>query len=118
MIPRPLLTCLLATLALPVLAQTSPPAQPPTQTLAIPPHGCVAPKYPSKENLMQLRTDAYNRAVEAFNRDNKAYGECIRKYVEDTKMWIRELVDASNKAIDEYNKYTADIKEKIEADKQ
>jgi hypothetical protein len=118
MILRPLLTAVLVTLALPTLAQTPPPAQPPTQALVIPQHGCVAPKYPSKENLMQLRGDAYNRLVEGFNRDNKAYGECIKKYVDDTKAWMRELVDAGNKAIDEYNKYTADIKEKIEADKQ
>ena len=115
---RPLLTpalAALATLALPVLAQTPPPAQ--TPTLVIPPHSCVGPAYPSKEGLTQKRTEAYNRAVEAFNRDNKVYGECIRKYVEETKVWAKAAVDASNKAIDDYNKYTEEMKKKLEEEK-
>jgi len=104
----------LAVLALPASAQTPPAAQP----LVIPQHACVAPKYPSKENTMQLRADAYNRAIEAFNRDYKTYGECIKKYVDETKVWLKEVADAGNKAVDEYNKYTADIKEKVESEKQ
>ncbi len=118
---RPLLTCALAaiaTLALPVLAQTPPPAQTPTQTPVVPRHNCVAPQYPSKEGLLQKRADAYNRAVEAFNRDNKAYGECIRKYVEETKAWVKTAADAGNKAIDEYNKYTEEMNKKIEEEKE
>ncbi len=103
MILRPLLTAVLVTLALPTLAQTPPPAQPPTQALVIPQHGCVAPKYPSKENLMQLRGDAYNRLVEAFNRDNKAYGECIKKYVADQQRIAEEHIKAANAAAAEYN---------------
>ena len=57
------------------------------------------------------------RAVEAFNRDYKTYGECIKKYVEDTKAWVKVAADAGNKAIDEYNKYAEEIKQKIEAEK-
>lgn len=118
---RPLPTCALAaiaTLALPLLAQTPPPTPAPSQALVIPSHNCVGPQYPSKEGLMQKRADAYNRAVETFNRDNKAYGECIKKYVDDTKAWSRAAADAGNKAIDDYNKYAADMKKKLEEEKE
>ena len=118
MILRPLLTSALATLALPLLAQTPPPAQTANQAPAIPSHHCVAPQYPSKEGRMEKRADAYNRAVEAFNRDNKTYGECIKKYVEDNKVWAKAAADAANKAIDEYNKYTEEMKKKLEEDKE
>ena len=83
---------------------------------AIPSPSCVAPAYPSEAGL-QKRGEAYNRAVETFNRDYKTYGECIKKYVEDTKLWVKAAADAGNKAIDEYNKYTEDLKKRIEADK-
>src|SRR5216683_1037041 len=86
----------LATLALPLLAQTPPPAQTANQAPPVPPHHCVAPQYPSKEGRMEKRADAYNRAVEAFNRENKTYGECIKKYVEDNKVWSKAVADAAN----------------------
>jgi len=57
------------------------------------------------------------RTVEAFNRDYKAYGECVRKYVDETKTWIKNIADASNKAIDEFNKYNEEVKKKVEEDK-
>jgi hypothetical protein len=107
-----------ATVALPVLAQTTPPAQTASQAPVVPPHNCVAPTYPTKEELSRKRGDAYNRAVEAFNRDNKAYGDCIRKYVEDTKVWVKAFAEASNKAIDEYNKYVEAIKKTVEEEKE
>jgi hypothetical protein len=50
--------------------------------------------------------------------DYKAYGECVKKYVEDTKVWVKEVADAGNKAIDEYNKYNANLKEKLAEEKQ
>ena len=62
--------------------------------------------------------DAYNRAIEAFNRDYKTYGECIKKYVDNTNVWIKLTADTANKAIDEYNKYTADLKATIESEKK
>jgi hypothetical protein len=128
MTPRSSLTSIiavLAVLALPAFAQTAgaPAASPgaaagSTQTFVVPPHNCVAPPYPTKETTMQLRGDAYNRAIEAFNRDAKTYGECMKKYVDDTKVWLKQVADAGNKAVDEFNKYNADIKEKIEGEKQ
>jgi hypothetical protein len=126
MTPRSPLTWIaaaLAIVALPALGQTAAPqtaspATSATETFAVPPHHCVAPPYPTKESTMQLRGDAYNRAIEAFNRDAKTYGECMKKYVDDTKAWLKQVADAGNKAIDEYNKYNTDIREKIEAEKQ
>jgi hypothetical protein len=108
----------LAVCALPALAQTPPPAAAPAQSFTVPPHNCVAPEYPTKEKTERLKGDAYNRAVEAFNRDYKTYGECIKKYVDNTNVWIKQTADSANKAIDEYNKYTADLKATIESEKK
>lgn len=134
MTPRSSLTSIaavVAAIALPALAQTPQnpaPADSTTRPLAVPPHNCVAPAWPdkdasAKESTTTLRgkdsqtkaTEAHNRAVEAFNHDAKAYEECIKKYVADTKVWMQEVAAAGNKAVDEYNKYTADIRAKVEA---
>jgi hypothetical protein len=101
-----------AAAAFPALAQT--PAVQADMPPILPPK-CVAPQYPTEAGV-QKRGEAYNRAVEAFNRDYKTYGECMKKYVDDTNKWIKSAGDAANKAIDEYNKYTEDLKKKIEAD--
>jgi hypothetical protein len=112
---------LLAISALPALAQTPAPGPASTpaptvpalvasQPLTIPPSKCVQPPYPGRL--------AANSAINAFNRDNKAYGDCVKRYVDDTKAWVMAVVEAGNKAIDEYNKYTEDLKKKIEEAKE
>lgn len=113
----------LAIVALPAVAQTAAQAAAPSSaaaaaSFAVPQHSCVAPAYPTKESTMQLRGDAYNRAIEKFNNDAKTYSECMKKYVDDTRQWVKQVADAGNKAIEEYNKFNADVREKIEADKQ
>jgi hypothetical protein len=109
----------LAAFAVTASAQTPAPAPAATaQSPGVPPYTCVGPKYPSHESTTQLRGDAYNRAIEAFNRDYKTYAECVKKYVEDTKALVKEIAEAGNKAIDEYNKYAAQIKEQVEAEKK
>jgi hypothetical protein len=122
MIPRSSLAVLtaLAAFAVPALAQTPAPAAAAstTQAFTVPPHTCVAPKFPSKSDTEHLHGDSYNKVIESFNKNYKAYGECIKKYVDDTNQWVKAVADAGNKAIEEYNKYTADLKEKIEAEKQ
>src|SRR5262249_10898065 len=75
----------LAVLAGPVLGQTATPteaqgkssvaATPGGQGFTVPPYSCVQPKYPSKEGVTQLRAEAYNKAVEQFNKDYKVYAE-------------------------------------------
>ena len=94
----------------PPTAQTPGPAAAPSQALAIPPSKCVPPPYPGRL--------ASNSAINAFNRDNKGYGDCVKKYIDDTKLWVVSIVDAGNKAIDDYNKYTEDLKKKIEEAKE
>ena len=107
--PRLFLIAVIAALALaglPALAQAPATA---TAMPAVPPHSCVAPEYPGK--------DASKSRVDKFNQDYKTYGECIKKYVEDTKLWVKAAADAGNKAIDEYNKFAEDINKRIEAEK-
>jgi hypothetical protein len=118
----------LAVLAGPALGQTSTPAEgqgksavaatPGGQGFTVPPYTCVQPKYPSKEGVTQLRAEAYNKAVEQFNKDYKVYAECVKTYVENSKQWVKEIADAGNKAIDEYNKYQAMVQEQMEAEKK
>ena len=138
MTPRFFLTSIAAAIAvtaLPAFAQTAAPQAPApanatTQAFMVPQHNCVMPQYPTKagttkESATQLRgndsqtkaMESYNRSVEAFNHDAKTYEECIKKYVADTKQWMQQVADAGNKAVDEYNKYTADIRAKVEAEK-
>ena len=134
MIPRHFLATLaaLAVLAGPASAQTQAPAATPTaaqgsssvaatpggQGFTVPPYTCVAPKYPSKDSVTQLRAEAYNKAVEAFNKEYKAYADCVKNYVENSKQWVKEIADAGNKAIDEWNKYQAMVKDQMEAEKK
>ena len=51
----------------------------------------------------------------AVNRDFKAYGECVKTYVDQNKAIAEAATTSANRAIDEYNTYTAEIKAKIEA---
>jgi hypothetical protein len=77
---------------------------------AIPTHNCVAPEYPGDR--------ASNARILSFNRDYRAYGDCIKKYVDENKAWVNAVIDVNNKAVEEYNKYTLDLKKKIEAAKE
>jgi predicted transcriptional regulator len=81
----------------------------PVTTPAIPPHKCVKPEYPGKL--------ASNQRFTAFNKDYTAYGACIRKYVDETKLVLDAAAAAVNGAVDEFNKFAADIKAQDEATK-
>ena len=48
----------------------------------------------------------------------KAYGECINKYIADAKALSDAALAAGNKAVDEFNKLSAEIKAQNEAAKQ
>jgi len=109
--PRLFLIALIAALALaglPALAQAPAPATANAMP-AVPPHNCVAPEYPGK--------DASKLRVDKFNQDYKTYGDCMKKYVDDTNKWVKAAAELANKAIDEYNRYTEDLKKRIEGDK-
>jgi len=81
----------------------------PATTPAIPPHNCVKPVYPGKLASAQKFT--------AFNKDFTAYGECMKKYIDDTKLIMNAAATAVNGAVEEFNKYAADIKAQDEAAK-
>jgi len=95
--------------------EQAPAAQAPAPTTGtasrpVPEPSCVAPEYPGEL--------ASNNRITAFNHDYKAYGECIKKYVEDNRAWINAVVDANNKAVEDYNKYNTELKKQIDAAKQ
>lgn len=101
---RPLLAASIAAFSLCAVAQTPTPAAPPLVAAST----CVKPEFSGR-----LATDT---RMTAFNREFKAYGECVKKYVEQNKAIAEAATAAANRAVDEYNTYTADIKAKIEAE--
>ena len=40
-----------------------------------------------------------------------------RLVINETKTWIKNIADASNKAIDEFNKFNEEVKKKVDEDK-
>jgi hypothetical protein len=102
---RPLLALSITAFPLVVAAQTPPPA---AAGSLIPPSTCVKPEFSAR-----LANDPN---MTAFNRNFKAYGECVKKYVDQNKAIAEAATAAANRVVDEYNTYTADIKAKIEAE--
>lgn len=75
----------------------------------IPPHKCVKPEYPGKL--------ASSQRFNAFNKEYTAYGECMKKYIEEIKVILNAATTAVNGAVEEFNKFAADIKAQDEAAK-
>lgn len=92
------------------LAQTPAPKPTATPAATYPAPTCVAPKYPGKS-----RTD---QEVEAFNKDFKDYGDCMKKYVDEARATSNAAIEAGNKAVDDYNAYTGEVKKQIAAEKE
>ena len=90
-------------------AQAAPAAAPVTAPITIPPHKCVKPEYPGKS--------ASNQKFVAFNKDYVAYGACIQKYVDETKLILNAAAAAVNGAVEEFNKFGEDIKAQDEGKK-
>jgi hypothetical protein len=98
MLVRPALAAI-AFFLTPALAQDQPP---PVAMPAVPPHNCVKPEMISSlSSQNQIRT---------FNRNYKAYAECIKKYTGDAKSLSDAALAAGNKAVDEFNAISAEIK--------
>ncbi|HEY1436359.1 MAG TPA: hypothetical protein VGG82_02535 [Casimicrobiaceae bacterium] len=76
---------------------------------AIPPHNCVKPELPGRL--------ASPSRVSVFNKEYTAYGECIKKYVDETKAMSNAAIAAANGAIDEFNKFSAELKAESDAAK-
>jgi hypothetical protein len=81
----------------------------PATTPNIPPHKCVKPEYPGKL--------ASSQRFNAFNKEYTAYGECMKKYIEEIKVILNAATTAVNGAVEEFNKFAADIKAQDEAAK-
>jgi hypothetical protein len=99
-----LLAASLSAIAAGAHAQPAPAAAP-----NIPPHKCVKPEYPGKL--------ASSQKFNAFNKDFNAYGECMKKYIEEIKVILNAATTAVNGAVEEFNKFAADIKAQDEAAK-
>jgi hypothetical protein len=99
----------LAVAAASAYAQAPPTTAPVTAPVVIPPHKCVKPEYPGKS--------ASNQKFTAFNKEYVAYGACIQKYVDETKLILNAAAAAVNGAVEEFNKFGADIKAQDEGTK-
>jgi hypothetical protein len=76
---------------------------------AIPQHTCVKPEFPG--------AFADSRRFDRFNKEYKAYSDCIKKYVDETKVLSDAIVEAGNNAIKEYNAFSAELAERQAAKK-
>ncbi len=72
----------------------------------IPPANCKQPEYPGSHAL--------NSTIAVFNRDYRAYGECIKNYVQENKAWVDAVVETNNRTVEEYNKYNTELKKLID----
>jgi hypothetical protein len=88
----------------PAPTPSTPSAHAPLPT--IPPPNCKQPEYPGSRAL--------NSTIVVFNRDYKAYGECIRNYVQENKAWIDAVAETNNRVVEEYNKYNTELKKLID----
>jgi hypothetical protein len=98
------LTLSLAVMGADVHAQAAPVTMP-----AIPSHNCVKPEFPG--NL------GSNARITAFNKAYLAYSDCMKQYIADTKALSNAAITAGNNAVEEFNKFAAEIKADIEASK-
>ena len=73
---------------------------------AIPAHQCVKPEIPG--------ATATSLRVKTFNTEFNAYAECVKKYVADTKTLINSAATAGNAAVEEFNKFAAEVKAQTE----
>ena len=80
-----------------VFAQTPAPAPMP----AVPPSTCVQPEFPG--------AFADSRRFDRFNKEYKAYADCIKKYIDETKVISDAAIEAGNKAIKEFNTFSAEL---------
>jgi hypothetical protein len=102
---RPLLAVSIAAFSLGAVAQTPAPA---AAAPLVPANTCFKPEFSGR-----LASDPN---MTTFNRQFKAYGECVKAYVDHNKAIAEAATAAANRVVDEYNTYTADIKAKIDAE--
>jgi hypothetical protein len=89
------------------IASAQQPAAPTMPTVPAP--TCVKPEFPG--------AFADTRRFDRFNKEYKAYAECIKKYVDETKVLSDAIIEAGNKAIKEYNAFNEELTERQAAKK-
>src|SRR5450631_76089 len=76
---------------------------------AVPAPTCVKPEFPG--------AFADSRRFDRFNKEYKTYGECIKKFTDETKALSDAIVEAGNKAIKEFNTFSQELAERQAAKK-
>jgi hypothetical protein len=85
-------------------AQTPAPQAAPAATAAAPAHNCVRPEEPGN-----LGTKSQ---FSAFNRDAKAYRECLQAFVKAQGALVKHHEEIGNNAVKEYNDYVTEMNKK------
>jgi hypothetical protein len=100
MIPRTAAVFMLAAFALGgSLARAQQPEGPAMPT--VPPSTCVKPEFPGPF--------PDQRRFDRFNKEYKAYADCTKKYVADTKAVSDAYFEAGNKAVKEFNAFNEEL---------
>ena len=76
-------------------------------TSALPSNTCVKPEFPGRL--------ASSSRITAFNKDYAAYRDCTNKYIDATKKLANDAIAAGNAAVDDFNKFAAEIKAQNDA---
>jgi hypothetical protein len=103
---RLIFTASIVALSLGTAAQTPPPATAAAPLVAA--NTCVKPEFSGR-----LASDP---KMTNFNRQFKAYGECVKAYVEQNKAIAEAATAAANRLVDEYNSYMTEVNAKIQAE--
>jgi len=95
-----LLTLSLAVVALAAHAQTSAPATP----TVTPAPNCEKPGNPPSAGTSEIGKSAGEAKRAKWSADNKAYFECLKKFVEQEQAASATHAKAANAAVEEYNR--------------
>jgi hypothetical protein len=77
---------------------------------AVPVPSCVKPEFPGPFSD--------SRRLDRFNKEAKAYTECLKKYIDDTKALSDASIEAGNNAIKEHNAFVKEVDERAAATKK
>jgi hypothetical protein len=69
---------------------------------AVPACTCVKPELPPSYAAPQR--------MNTFNREYKVYGDCVKKYIDDTNALANATIAAGKAAIDEFNALNAEMR--------
>jgi hypothetical protein len=105
--------CLAALLASTGICLAQTPAAPgpnvPVTMPEVPKATCVKPELP--------RQFADNRRLDRFNKEYHAYGDCVKKYIDDTNALASNTLAQGKTVLDEFNAFNAELKEYQETKK-